>query len=521
MSIDARTAPVGGTVATVPRPLAPTGRWLDRIGSRGLGLIGALALVVLVALILGLVLAADQRASLLSPPSHAGFPGWMSGPLGHLWPSLTSDKESLKWAFSLTVGGMYLCYLLALLCAPLLSVRWLVGAVVALHVIFLLGPPLPLTDVFNYINYGRMGVVHHLNPYATMPALEPYTDPAFQFSNWHHLLSPYGPLFTLYTYALAPLGVPTGYWVLKLSLSLASLGSLALVWRCAQLLGRNPVMPFLFVGLNPLVLVWGLGGDHNDFFMMFFVLAGFYLLLRARAMPAGHAHPRSAKTPFLEGAVSPNGDTARGDAAGVARRELGAGAVLAGAIAIKASAGILLPVVLAGSRGRLRVLAGFLVGGLVLGTASLLAFGTHLPDLGEQSRLVTGVGLPNVLGYSLGLGGETVVLHRVLDVMLLVAVVGCSVWAWRREDWLPAAGVAMLALLVTLSWELPWYVYWLLPLAALGRSRALRRAALLLGAYLMLAWIPLVTDITRGLNFRPTATPLGEEHTHLTKRLLH
>ena len=77
----------------------------------------------------------------------------------------------------------------------------------AVHAIFLLAPPLALTDVFNYINYGRMEVVHHLNPYTTIPIFEPHSDPSYALSNWHQLLSPYGPLFTLMTFAVVPLGV--------------------------------------------------------------------------------------------------------------------------------------------------------------------------------------------------------------------------------------------------------------------------------------------------------------------------
>ena len=88
-----------------------------------------------------------------------------------------------------------------------LPARWIVAAIVAVHAIFLLSPPLALTDVFNYINYGRMEVVHHLNPYTTIPILEPHNDPSFLLSNWHELLSPYGPLFTLLTFAVVPLGV--------------------------------------------------------------------------------------------------------------------------------------------------------------------------------------------------------------------------------------------------------------------------------------------------------------------------
>ena len=55
-------------------------------------------------------------------------------------------------------------------------------------------------------------------------------------------------------------------------------GTILLVWKCARLLGRDPVQAIVLVGLNPIVLVWGLGGDHNDFLMMF--------CHRARLLPA-------------------------------------------------------------------------------------------------------------------------------------------------------------------------------------------------------------------------------------------
>src|SRR5579871_4097597 len=99
---------------------------------------------------------------------------------------------------------MYIAYLAGLKYIPLLRARWAIATVVAVHAILLLAPPLALTDIFNYINYGRMGVVDHLNPYTTIPVLEPHSDPSFDLSNWHNLLSPYGPLFTLITYALVP-----------------------------------------------------------------------------------------------------------------------------------------------------------------------------------------------------------------------------------------------------------------------------------------------------------------------------
>ena len=47
---------------------------------------------------------------------------------------------------------------------------------------------------------------------------------------------------------------------------------------------------------------------------------------------------------------------------------------------------------------------------------------------------------------------------------------------WRGElDWIAGAGWAAFALLVTAASLLPWYVAWLMPLAALGRDRRLWR----------------------------------------------
>ncbi len=120
-----------------------------------------------------------------------------------------------------------------------------------------LSPPLALTDIFNYINYGRMEVVHNLNPYTTIPVLEPHNDPSYAPSNWHQLLSPYGPLFTLITFVVVPLGVAMSFWRLKGLLMLTSLGIVFLVWRSARLVGRDPVAAIVFVGLNPIVLDLG------------------------------------------------------------------------------------------------------------------------------------------------------------------------------------------------------------------------------------------------------------------------
>ena len=356
MSGDARTLPLRDTPLDALR--AGSGRRLWGGGVRALAgttvaqRIGALALIAIVACSALVVLMAANRPSILAPTTHSSFyPHWMAGPLGGLWPGLPRGTNTLKYMFTGAIVLMYAGYLLALVYVPRMRARWAIGVIVAVHAIYLLAPPLALTDVFNYINYGRMEVVHHLNPYTTIPILEPHNDPSYDLSNWHQLLSPYGPLFTLLTFVVVPLGVGVSFWVLKGVLAVASLGSLFLVWKCARLLGRDPVAAIVLVGLNPIVLVWGLGGDHNDFLMVFFILLGFYLLLLAR----GRESERLADAP-LSAPAEPR--TARGGAwlAALSPPDLGAGAAFVTAAAIKASGGVLIPVVLAGllrSRRRL------------------------------------------------------------------------------------------------------------------------------------------------------------------------
>lgn len=615
MSTSATTITAPGALADA-RPAAGD-RSVRRTRSQLAIAVGSL--VVIFGISLFVVLLAANRPSFLVPTTHVGFyPHWLAGPLGGLLPFFPRGSNALKYVFTLGMVVMYVAYVLALDHAPRLRARWVIGAIVAVQLVMVLSPPLSLTDLFNYINYGRLEVVHHLNPYATIPYYEPHSDPSYYLSNWHHLLSPYGPLFTVLTFALVPLGVVASFWVLKVLLMLASLGTLALVWACARLLGRDPLRAIVFVGLNPLVLLWGMGGDHNDFLMMLLIVGAFYLLLRARSLrapgPQAPEMPVAAPiaTPGAVGAVTAPAGTvaAAGAAAGVRRlgagriRRLGlatlragrpgpngagpsasgngagpagaaapvapaagvgaaagaavrrsprrsaadlagragalvwplapldaaAGVLLVTAVAIKASAGILLPVVLMAllvrPRDLVQVLIGVVLAALALGAMTYLAFGAHIPDLSTQARLVTSVSIPNLVGLATGQGGETDVIRSVMTGVLVVGVLASAWWASRHRDLGPdalvtGAGWASVVLIVSLSWVLPWYVLWTLPLAVLSRSRALRRTVLVLGAYLIFAWMPLQADLFRTIGFHPLGTPLGAVHQRETKALLH
>jgi hypothetical protein len=557
MSSDARTLrlrdglgdlrPVAGEQAVDKRELqADRARAKARRETR----IAASALALLVLGSLFLVVAAANRPSLFSATTHTGFfPGWMAGPLGGLLPWMTRSSSALRYMFTGTIALMYVAYLFAFAYAPRrLPTRWTIVAVVTANVVFFLAPPMALTDIFNYINYGRMEIVHHLNPYTTYPVLEPHSDPSYALSNWHELLSPYGPLFTLLTFALVPLGVAASFWTIKAILIATSLGTILLVWKCAQLLGRDPARAIVLVGLNPIVLVWGLGGDHNDFLMVFCMMLGFYLLLRggafariaARAKPSdgvdvqpgdpASIRPRDAGTqPGPAAAGHPPPGSWRRTIGGwlwpLSATEVGAGAAFVAATALKASGGIVVPIVLVAllraPRRLTQVLIGLLAAGVVVGIASVIAFGLHIPDLSTQSELVTETSIPNLIGLALGSGGETETLHTFLTGVLVLTLAACCALAWRRREAITPTGWVTVALLVTLGWVLPWYVLWLLPLAALSRSRRLQNTALVLGAYLIIVWAPASGLLWQAIGFEPGKTPLGRLHQRYVKELLY
>ena len=446
-------------------------------------LVGTSAFAVLIACSLVLVLIAASGPTTLVPRSSVAFPGWLAGPLHPLARGISVDPDALVYVVSVALVAMTLAYLAALLCAPGLRTRPVLGAIVALHVIWLMAPLMPITDMFNYLGYARLEAVHGLSPYTHVLAATPH-DPAVQFATWRHLYTPYGPLFTLLSSAFALLPLSAAYWGLKLTIVAASLGCVALVWRCARQLGREPLRPVLLLAANPLVLVYGLGGFHNDVLMLLPLLGAISLVL--------------------------------------ARREALAGAAGVAAVAVKASAGVLLPFLLLGARRRGRLAAGAVLAAAVVSVVSIVVFGPALPNLGDQNSLVTPWSVPDVIGQLAGLGGATPWMRQLAPILGAAVILALLVQTWRgRIAWLDAAGWATLALIVSLTWLVPWYVMWLLPLAGLGSSPALRRATLVLSLYLTLTFMPLWTTTLNALNYDPFNSAIGRQMLLDVDRLAH
>jgi hypothetical protein len=457
------------------------------VGAQALGTAG---LGVAVGMSVALVLAAAERPSFLSGPARRGFPSWMVGPFGRLLPALPDSPPALQADLTRMLVVLGVAWLIAAVFANRLPSAVVWSAVVAAQVVLLLGPPLSLTDLFNYLHYGRMSASYGLNPYVALPTAA-RADAAYPFSNWHHLASPYGPLFTLLTEGLAPLRLATAYWTWKAIALAASLGTLALVAFTAGRLGRSPRRAVAFVGLNPLVLVYGIGGAHNEPLVLLCATAAVALAVVGRDEMAG---------PWWD---------------------VGAGACAVLAAGFKPSAALLAPIVVLGCRRRLPALGGAAgAGALVLGVVGL-RYGAHLPATGIQDRLVTPLSVPNALAALAGQGGETAGDRALAHGALGLAAVAAAVAVTWRRSWLPGAvGFVMLAAVVTLGWTMPWYVWWVLPFAALARTQWLAGACVVLSIWLALGAIPQMPKLLHDVGYYPTRSAVGRANHLYTERYL-
>jgi Glycosyltransferase family 87 len=338
---------------------------------------------------------------------------------------------------------------------------------------FALAPVLFSHDVYSYVDYARLGIVHGLDPYVFPPAAAP-NDPAYVDVTWTDATSAYGPLFTLATYPLAWLSVGAAVAALKAAAAFSVLGMAALVARLAPGRGISPPAAAAFVALNPVVLLQVVGGGHNDAIAMLAATAGVAAVLGAR--------------------------------------EASAGATFIVAIAIKPPTAIAAPfALLSAARSRyspprggvnvgwasMRGVHGLFIGGavasVVIGLAAYAAFEWRWLDAiglaGENQGRTSHMSIPITAARLTGLDPTAV---RAAALSLYAGlVVYLLAWTWRGNDWLRAAAWASLGLLLATAWLLPWYLIWALPLVALSRDRPLQLLTLALTVYQLFARVPL------------------------------
>jgi alpha-1,6-mannosyltransferase len=410
-------------------------------------IIGSVALATLVAALFALAAGAASGPSSYVPLRTRRFPNWVAGPLHSLGFATSTG------VLELLVIVMCIAYVVTLVCASALRSRALWAAIALAHLGALLAPPLLSGDVFGYLGFARLGVLHGLSPYSDTANAAPH-DAIVPYLGWHGahaVTTPYGPLFTLLSYALVPLGIAGGLWALKALAALTSLVTVLLVWRIAVALRRAPGPAIAMYGLNPLVIVFAVGGAHNDTLFGMLVAAGALLL--------------------------------------VTQRERLAGGSLILATAVKASASLVLPFALLGSTQRRRLATAMLVVLALVAAVALAVFGGHVLDmasaLATEQHQVAVHSVPSELSRLLGLGRLATGVRLAFVVAFAAALLGTLWRTWRGSWWLDCYAWATLALLVCTGWLLPWYGLWALLPASVSGSRRLQVLTLAACAYLV------------------------------------
>jgi hypothetical protein len=452
-------ASAGGVIVDLRSP-AVTDR--SRTANSVLGRAG-LASVLLSAILLSL---AAARTDVLLPETIRPVPAALAGPLGSLGFHLRAGE--VLAAFSL----MFIGYVLAVRQAERLSPRLVLATIGAFVLIVTLAPPLLSTDLFSYQEYARMFFGLHVNPYTnTSQAL--ILDPlhAYIGAKWINTPSVYGPLFTLisglFQNTSTPAHIALSAYAFKVIAALSCFGIIAMLWRSSKLRGLNPVRSAALFGLNPLVVLYGIGGGHNDLLMMLFSTAGIWALL--------------------------------------AHRERSSGVLTVAAVAIKLTGGIFLPFALVSSPGlgagprRRKIIFGAALAIVLTVGVGVAVFGTQLANMFHSLSTVQGEGgwqsVPGFFFTALHWQSASHVISLAFGVAFALI---CSrlLWrVWRNElDWLDGAAWASFWLLMATSSILPWYVSWMLVPVALCTRKKLWTLAICFSGWVqlttMVAYLP-------------------------------
>jgi hypothetical protein len=352
-------------------------------------------------------------------------------------------------------------------------------------------PSLPSDDVFSYILYGRIAAVHGANPLVATPGDFP-ADPFLSLVFWRGTRSVYGPAWLLLSQGLTLLAQALGgslavYTLLfKLLGFAAHLANAALIWA---ILGRiapgRRVFGTLLYAWNPLCLLEFCASAHNDALMVTLALLGIYCLTRGWEAPALACFGLSIAIKYVLLALLPLYLFWQ------ARRlwQRGERRLTALGLALGWRLGLALGVV------ALTALPYW------AGTATLGAILYSPPAQQLDNSLLDTVSWPlRALAQALGVpaAAAATLTPTALKALALLAFLGLWLAQLRRATRLTGmiaswAWVLFWYVVVASGWFWPWYVTWVVALAALLAPGELVAAALLLagGALTLYAFLPL------------------------------
>jgi hypothetical protein len=167
-----------------------------------------------------------------------------------------------------------------------ISLDVLIAGQVGFGVLNLLIYPVAALDLYDYLLYGRIVLIHGGNPFLQPPSA--FADPLVAFSPWPNERSVYGPvwqLLSLLPTAVAGDSLLRGILAFKLVALAAFVGCAVIIWRVLlRLQPKLAAAGTLLFAWNPLLQFELVGNGHNDVVMVLFVLLAVWTLLAGRRL---------------------------------------------------------------------------------------------------------------------------------------------------------------------------------------------------------------------------------------------
>ncbi len=394
------------------------------------------------------------------------------------------------------------------------SARWLVLLFPVLFVVVMIWmQPVTTTDLYGYVARGYLYAQVHLNP---------MTNPATRLPGYltvNRPASPYGPAWLL---LLGGVSLLTGenllanLIVLKIIAGVFVIAAILLVdWLAARLFPRSRLRIDVLFAWSPLLIFEAVGNGHNDIAMMVCVLGAYALMLKRWSRTAFallvlgalvkyvsavfvvlwlayEVRHRVRSTHVLAKAADEKGAAHQPTGDRVSWRDearrLWASVRV---IDLRPAVGLLISVTLIGA-----VMTAAFYAPFWHGLKTFTGLGQQVRPLYYNDSPVDFLTAPLRLLLT---QGQDIAFDKTIRLMLYV-LFGIYTVIQTRRLWLlgPAADMrdvltasaklAFAALLLITFWFQPWYVVWLLPLAALSRETFVRRAATILAVGALLTY---------------------------------
>jgi hypothetical protein len=363
---------------------------------------------------------------------------------------------------------------------------WLpvVGVTALILTAFALTYPATAIDVYIYAARSHLLTDYGLNPSTVTPDRLWDYDAYVQYASaeWADDTSPYGPLWNLIAAPATALGgdrIEAAVLILKAMMIAGTLGTAALIHDIARRVQPRFALSATLAWLWCPVVLWeGIANSHNDVLLILLVVAALW------CWTTGH-----------EGGVVPL---------------LGAAALLKVVAVMLIPAAIVAIVVRTGWNRRLLAIAGqtaaLSIGTLWIAYAPFYDIGGTIDAVQSQRDVwVTSPALlvatiKDELGYTIDFGP---IYQHFSTAVIVLLTAGGAIVTWRRPEALARVGYEQLFwfLLLATSNLRPWYVIWLVALAAvlpLGMplARAGAWAVGALAAYFYTSWIQNWTEPT-------------------------